>query len=824
VYWLQCEFKYSRTSTRGCIIIAPSQTNKQTQRRLTAKLMNLDSARLPLRLTPLLLCLSLPLPLVAQDNNQLDWSPIESVPKALRDERCQNCEGRYMDPLADADMSTPAEENDIEASAATTEIDGSTVTLSGKVSIEQGYRKLQGDNATVDRKSESGTLTGNIMMREPGVLLRGDRAEFSAENSEATVSDAQFVLHEQHMRGSASQLHRDEEGLIHIKEGSLSYCAPENDDWALGADSIELDLKEGVGTARGAKVRVKGVPIFYLPWMNFPLDDRRKTGFLWPEIGSESKGGFDITAPVYLNLAPNYDAFYAPRYIEERGLNNELKLRYLGDYTGYWSVGGAYLDNDKRYKDEFPDERSHDRWIGMVNHNGLLRQRWRSTVDYSKASDVNYIKDLDSSSLDAKRQTALLQRGAMDYLGDDWLLAMEVQQFQSLADDINNDYKKLPQITGQYRGNRESFKINPIALAQYSNFDSDRDVVTGERIYAEVGVQYPMQWLQGFITPTVKYRALDYNLESGVFPREDENPSSGSALASLNSGLYFERQTHIAGKGLLQTLEPRLFYLYSEFDEQFLQPDFDSAELTFSYNQLFRETRFSGHDRLDDANHLSVGLTTRFIGDDDGHQYMSASIGQIFYFDDRKVRLSPLDPVLDKSGSELAAELTFNPNSRLNVRGNIVWDPYSGDVNSGSIQTNYIADNNAIFNVGYTFRRPQGLFENVQPITEQATMSTYLPLWSNWSAFASWSYSLEAETTIEDMFGVEYDSCCWKVRLLHLRYFDNVTGETPDFSNPNLEREQSTQVQFILKGMGGFGSRVTSILEDMIRGFEEREI
>ena len=481
------------------------------------------------------------------------------------------------------------------------------------------------------------------------------------------------------------------------------------------------------------------------------------------------------------------------------------------------------MDEDKLYEKEFPLEQSSDRWIGVVKHSGLLQQRWRSSVDYSKASDVNYIKDLNSSSLDAKRQTALLQRASMDYLGDNWLVEAEVQQFQSLADDLNNGYKKVPQINGQYRGRSEPFSINPILFAQYSDFDSDLNRVTGERVYAEAGLDYPMVWQQGFFTPRIKYRALSYQLEAGAKPLEDSKPSAESALASLDGGLFFERPSHIAGKGLIQTLEPRLFYLYGDYADQSDQPNFDTAELTFTYNQLFRETRFSGHDRLDDTNQMSVGITTRFIGDDDGHEYMSASIGQIFYFDDRRIRLNPIDPTLAQSGSEIAGELSFSPNSRMDVRGSIVWDPYSGEVNSGSIQANYLADNNAIYNVGYSFRRPQGIFSNIQNDTEQVTLSTYLPLWSNWSAFANVSYSLEAQTNIEDMFGVEYDSCCWTVRLLHLRYIDNVQGQFPDYTNPNLEREQSTQVQFILKGMGSVGSRVTSILKEMIRGFEERE-
>lgn len=776
---------------------------------------------MPLRITSLLIGILVPLHLWAQDNNQLDWSPIKSVPEELQDTQCKLCEGSYIDPLADADRTVAPEEQDIEASASSTEIREGHVSLTGGVTLKQGYRTLKGDNATVNRQTESGTLNGDITLREPGVLLRGDSAVFSAQSGEATVTGSQFVLHQQHIRGKAATLDRDAEGIITIEEGSLSYCAPDNDDWILRADSIELDIEKGVGKARGARIEVSGIPVIYTPWLSFPLDDRRKTGFLWPEIANDSNGGLDITTPFYLNLAPNYDALYTPRYIQERGLNNELKFRYLGEQIGLWTLGGSYLNNDKRYEDEFPQERNHDRWLTLAQHNGLFDQRWRSKVDFARASDGNYFKDLDSGSLDTKRQTSLRQMGSVDYLGDDWLFEFEVQQFQSLADDINNEYKTLPQFTARYRGDDTLGGLKPILLGQYSNFDTDLDRVTGERIYAEAGLEYPMLWTHGFLNPTVKYRALDYQLQPGLTELADDQPSAGSALASLDGGLIFERPLSIADTGFIQTLEPRAYYLYSEYDDQQNQPDFDSTELTFSYNQLFRETRFSGHDRLDDANQLALGVTTRFIGDEDGHQYLSASIGQIFYFEDREVRLNFNNGVQDKAGSEMAAEVTFSPNERLDLRSSIVWDPYSGNVNSGSLQTAYASDNGALYNIGYTFRRP--LSSVVDTITEQATISTYLPLDNNWSAFASWSYSLEAETTIEDMFGLEYDSCCWKVRLLHLRYIDNIPGQNIDYTSPNLEREESTELQFILKGMGGFGSRVSNVLKEMIRGFEERE-
>ena len=253
---------------------------------------------------------------------QLDWAGIRQVPRELRDRRCENCRGRYIDPLEGARDGPPPEEADIQASAASSELRGDEVILEGGVSVSQGYRQLRGDRATINRLERSAVLEGNIEVREPGVLLRGERAEIYAKTGEALLERSQFVLHEAHLRGTATGLARDSDGLIHVENGSLSYCAPGDNDWLLRADEMELDTEEGLGTARGAKFDVGGVPVFYFPWLRFPLDDRRRTGFLWPDIGSDTRGGLDVSVPVYFNIAPNYDLLYAPRYIDERGTNH----------------------------------------------------------------------------------------------------------------------------------------------------------------------------------------------------------------------------------------------------------------------------------------------------------------------------------------------------------------------------------------------------------------------------------------------------------------------------------------------------------------------
>ncbi|MFV8819729.1 LPS-assembly protein LptD [Haliea sp. E17] len=769
------------------------------------------------------------LPGLAQDSNPdtgaatRDWASTGDVPEALRDARCIKCGGTYLDPLRNEDRSKSPERSDIDARSTSSEIREGTAEFTGGVEVTQGYRRLSADRATLDRDQRSGDMEGNIVLREPGLLLQGDSAHIESESGEASLTNSQFVLHAQHMRGTADLLERDSEGILHVHNGRITYCAPEDNDWMIRASELELDTEEGLATAYHARIEVADIPVFYSPWLQFPMDDRRRTGFLWPDFGSDTKGGVDISVPVYFNLAPNYDLLYAPRYIEERGFSHEATARYLHPLVGSWEVGGAWISDDKSYADDFPDD-SHDRWLMLVRQKGLFADnRLRSTIDYSKASDVNYMKDLDSSSLDSRRRTALLQLGSLDYLGDRWLVNLEAQQFQSLADDISNDYKKLPQLSANYRPDGTPFEFSPIVFAQYSNFDSDDNRVTGARLYSEAGAAYPMQWSYGFLRPTAKYRYVTYDLnDHASFP--DNNPDTGSPMASVDGGLFFDRMTTLVGKNMLQTVEPRLYYLYSGYEEQTDQPDFDSAELTFTYNQLFRETRFSGHDRIDDANQLSVGLTSRFIDAEDGREEFYASIGQIFYFRDREVRLGRAQPPLDNGDSELAGEIGFFPMENFSIRGSAVWDPYSDQMNSSNVIASYTPGGNTIVNVGYNYRRPLTTINENQNDTEQAHFSTYLPLSRNWRVFGAINYSMEANTSVEDMFGVEYDSCCWKVRLLHLRYYDNdTTGPLTDFNDPQLEREKSIQIQIVLKGMGGFGNRASSLMRDMIRGFVDSE-
>ena len=748
-----------------------------------------------------------------------DWQPLTVIPVDQRELRCRLCRGKFVDPLKNTDRSLPPGEADLEVTADDSEVTETTLYFTGNVQAQQGYRSMSADAVAIDRQNETATALGNVILREPGVVMTGTEIRYDSLIEQADLTNARYVLHDQQLSGSAKLLTRDANGDITITEGAMTYCAPDDPSWVLHAKTLEIDPARGEGQAWGAKLRVSGMPVFYLPWVQFPVDSRRKTGLLFPDIGSDSRGGVDITQPIYFNLAPNYDALYRPRYIQERGLLHQGQGRWLSETAGYWEFNGAWIGDDERYQNANPDVDAN-RWLFNTQHNGQFGSAWRTKIAYTRVSDPEYVRDIENNRLSTQRQTALQQLGRVDWLGQNWQVRVDVEQFQSLADDIRNDYKKLPQITARWRGTQDWNRVEPILMTQLSHFDSDSRRVTGERMYVEAGLTMPNRWAFGFLTPTVKYRSVSYELDDHTLI-EDDSPEAGSLMASLDGGLIFERQTKLGGVSMTQTLEPRAYYLYSDFEEQTGHPDFDSAELTFSYEQLYRDTRFSGHDRIDDSNQLAVGVTSRFINNATGNETLRASIGQIFYFRDRQVRLNRIDPDLTEATSAIAAEMAWSPSQAWRVRSSLLFDPNDNNFDAAYAQASFAPVDGMVFNLGYTLREPPPSLVN-RPVTEQANASFYYPINDSWSVFGAYEYSLEASEVVESMAGFEYDDCCWRVRLLYMRYVDTLVGDIPDFSDPNLERESSFQIQVLLKGMGGFGGRVDELLGDMIRGFSKR--
>lgn len=743
----------------------------------------------------------------------LDWTT--NTDTGDTSPRSERCGGSYLDPLEGEDTSRdPADEN-IEAYADRSELEGDIVRFFGDVEARQGYRVLRASQGEFNTETRVGELLGNVEMREPGLLLRGARGTIDINSGEAQLTAGQIVLHQQHIRSSADLLERRSDGNIDLDDATYSYCPPRKNTWEMKAETVHLNLDEGYGVARDAKIKMGGVPVLYTPYLEFPLDDRRKSGFLWADIGDDSRGGLDVATPYYFNLAPNYDATFTPRYIDERGLLTELEFRYLSRAIGYWELSGAAIKGDDEYQTDRPEE-DGDRWLTAIEQGGLFGQRWRTRIDYTNTSDNEYFSDIDTTSLDVRQSTELLQLAQLDYLGDNWLTTLKFEDFKTIARDIVRDpYASVPQLTVTRTAAPENFGLNLLWETDYAHFNHP-DLIEGQRLYNAVGANYTMEWIWGFLTPTVKYRQINYDLDDEILfqGQLDDTPDVGAPMFSLDGGLFFERQTSWG----LQTLEPRVFYLWSDFEEQAGLPRFDTSVLTFSYDQLFRETRFSGHDRIDDSNQVSLGVTTRFIDSETGRENLVAGIGQIFYFDDREVSPNPLTSTRDSSA--IAAQFGLALSDNWDFRSEWLWSRRDRELEQTSVQFGWQGSGEAVFNLGYSYRRNRTALNQGRDIN-QVDVSSYLPVTRDWRVFFSALYSIENKDRLNDLVGVEYNSCCWRIRLAYQRFVDQRTN----LNNPELvEDENAIFFQFEFKGLGGVGSTIVDVMEENIRGYRDSEI
>ena len=744
---------------------------------------------------------------------RLDWVDRNQLSEEDQASTPAYCAGAYVEPdylaeeLRDLDPATqPILGSSIQSE--TTE-DGHS-TLTGDVVVRQGYRQVKSNKALIDRNAGTVDLEGESTYREPGVLLIGQETHINLETKAVTIKDAEFVAHESHMRGTAQQLEKDENAIIRITKGMVTNCPPGTNSWTLASKHIELDREQGDGVAKHAVLKVKNVPVFYTPYIRFPIDDRRKSGFLFPQLG-KSDDGIDFAAPYYFNLAPNYDATFTPRYISDRGAMSELEFRYLHK-NNKGIIGGAYLDSD----DEF---NGNDRWLGSVEHSGSLFNRINTFIDYATVSDEDYFSDL-GTDLNISSRTHLLRIGQASYTSDWWRVITRLHGYQTLDDaitDANKPYDRLPQILFEASYPLKNTGLEIGLKTEYSYFDRDNDNLTGlqsavgSRMRAEPSVSWNLEWPFAYIKPTLKYKYSKYSLDD-LDSSFDDSPDIATPLYSLDSGIFFERAMSLFGESMTQTFEPRLFYLkVPEEKDQHLIPNFDTGELTFSYNQLFREDRFTGGDRIGDADQLAVGLATRLI-EASGFERFRASIGQIYYFEDRLVSLTGI-PAIDATNSEsaYAAEFSYALRSGWRFYGDIEWDPELERTNESSIGLRYHSNNQHIFNLGYRVR-------NDRQKLEQTDFSLIWPLSDRWQIFTRWNQDLIHDRIIEALAGIEYSSCCWSIRIAARRWIN----DDDLFLANEVEEKDGIYIQFQLKGLAGLGQSLEGILSNSIPGYREQ--
>jgi LPS-assembly protein len=649
-----------------------------------------------------------------------------------------------------------------------TELIDKKLVFTGNAELERDGMIVSADKLSYDKTADSFAGQGNILIQDPtGNVFEAQSMEMEVETLIGTAEDVHYSLTSgavagkpdgaKYIRAHGTAKRVDFEGhdLVTLHDATYSTCRKDKEIAVLNAGKIELDKSAGVGKARNMKLRLWDVPVFWFPYVSFPLNDDRKTGFLMPSFGATDRSGTVIKVPYYINIAPSMDATLSGNYYSKRGAQLQGEYRYMNQ-GGKGIFNGAYLADDK--------ETGENRYGYKFDLNQKIARSWSASVNYAEVSDEDYFEDF-SGNLLLTSATYLRQEGRVDYSGRYLRANALYSKFQTIDETIpeaSRPYKREPAIT--FSSNIPKLdKLKFDVYGSYTDFQRT-DRVSGPRSDLGASVAYDFRKIYGFFKPKATFRYTAYDL-TNTLTDEVSDPDRNLGIFSLDSGLYFDKESFIKGKDFTTTLEPRLFYLYVPYEDQTDIPLFDTGENTFSMGTMFRENRFTGPDRIGDANQLTVALTSRFLDAENGDELLRGTLGQIYYFDDRQVSLST-DPTAPQTfnRSDFVAELYTKLAKKFYMYNFFQYDSEASEVGVFNTDLRYKKDPRRAVNLGYYYRNTG---------SQQINADVLWPLAPRWQAAANARYDVEAGDFLRGGFDIGYSACCWGTKLGVQRRIDN---------------------------------------------------
>lgn len=659
----------------------------------------------------------------------------------------------------------------------------------GDAELRKLGQSISADRLLYMQDSREVVADGSVRVEQDNNVILTPHLELDLDTNIGDMTQPVFQLGDNHARGSAQTMHMEGRQKYLLRNVSYTTCPADDDDWLLKVRELEIDRDRQIGVAHSARVEFMGMPILYTPWMDFALNDQRKSGFLGPVFGSTVQGGSEVTLPYYWNIAPNRDATLSPRVMLKRGLLLNNEFRYLeSTYSGE-----AHLD-------VLPGDRLTDstRSRMAVNHSQNFGYGLNGSLNLNHVSDDAYFRDL-SDSVSGTSQTNLVREGVLSYTDGWWNATARAQNFQTLQDPaapVTAPYSRLPQISVGAQHALEG--ANATFSGEFVDFGHSTSV-NGRRVVLYPSVSYPLVAQPAFyLTPKLGLHVTDYTLgqnNTGALP----NTLRTVPIVSLDSGVTMERDWSLAGQNFVQTLEPRAFYVYIPYRDQNMLPNFDSAQADFNFAQMFTENRFSGSDRIGDANQVTLALTSRLLEPDSGVERLRVMVGQRFSAQTPQVNLATPTETSNKSDILLAASGRLTPAWSLDSA--LQYNPNQTHSEKFNMAARYQPQGGKVLNLGYRFSRNS---------LRQAELSTQWPLSGHWHAVARWNYSIQDRQILEALGGLEYNESCWTVRLVAQRF-------------AIAEQQASTGffVQLELKDLVRVGADPLTVLQQSIPGYTQ---
>ncbi|EJC1516095.1 LPS assembly protein LptD [Shigella flexneri] len=662
--------------------------------------------------------------------------------------------------------------------------------FTGSVDIMQGNSRLQADEVQLHQKEAPGQpepvrtvdALGNVHYDDNQVILKGPKGWANLNTKDTNVWEGDYQMVGRQGRGKADLMkQRGENRYTILDNGSFTSCLPGSDTWSVVGSEIIHDREEQVAEIWNARFKVGPVPIFYSPYLQLPVGDKRRSGFLIPNAKYTTTNYFEFYLPYYWNIAPNMDATITPHYMHRRGnIMWENEFRYLSQ-AGAGLMELDYLPSDKVYEDEHPNDDSSRRWLFYWNHSGVMDQVWRFNVDYTKVSDPSYFNDFDNkygSSTDGYAT----QKFSVGYAVQNFNATVSTKQFQVFSEQNTSSYSAEPQLDVNYYQN----DVGPFDTRIYGQavlFVNTRDdMPEATRVHLEPTINLPLSNNWGSINTEAKFLATHYqqtNLDwynSRNTTKLDESVNRVMPQFKVDGKMVFERDMEMLAPGYTQTLEPRAQYLYVPYRDQSDIYNYDSSLLQSDYSGLFRDRTYGGLDRIASANQVTTGVTSR-IYDDAAVERFNISVGQIYYFTESRTGDDNITwENDDKTGSLVwAGDTYWRISERWGLRGGIQYDTRLDNVATSNSSIEYRRDEDRLVQLNYHYASPEYIqatlpkyystAEQYKNGISQVGAVASRPIADRWSIVGAYYYDTNANKQADSMLGVQYSSCCYAIRV-----------------------------------------------------------
>ena len=686
----------------------------------------------------------------------------------------------------------------------------------------QGNARFRGRGQSIaadwmrhDRRDNELTAIGNVRMEQGTALTEGARLRYNLDTSRGLMENARYSLSPIETgaapgartagtsaapafdaRGTGERIVFEGPGLFRAQQASYTTCEPGDDSWLIRAREMHIDKNNNIGTARDAKVEFLGSTIFYTPYMWFTLHQERKSGFLTPSYGNTSTSGFELTVPYYWNMAPNRDMTIAPRLMARRGVQLRSEFRYLEpSYRG--DLQAEYLPND--------NVTGVNRHLFKFNHAQTFANGWAGSLDLNKVSDGKYFSDLTThialTSQTYLTRQATLSRGGAWGNGGTYSFSALAQGWQTLQSDplapLTPPYGRRPQLTFTAQ-NQDVLRSDFDFYSSYTDF-SHPTLVNGRRAVAYPSLSLPLTAPYGFVTPKIGVHATRYFIDQN---NTAALPDKSRVLPTFtaDSGLLFERGANFFGKSYTQTLEPKLYYVYIPYRDQSLMPNFESGVQDINFASIYSENQFSGHDRINNANQLTLGVNSRLIDPDTGVELLRVGVAQRYYFSPQRVGVPGVALRSNQSSkSDLLAALSGNIAPHWTADFGWQYNTDTAATQRMSVAARYQPQPGKVLNLAY--RHQVDSFR-------QFDISGQWPIVSKWNAVARWNYSTQDKRLLEAVAGLEYDGGCWAFRIVGHRLSTATNTST-----------SAVFVELELNGVTRVGSNPMDVLRRNISGY-----